>query len=154
MKMKERNLKELITLSFYGKKIFDKELDALLKKINVNDDFSGEISNEVSDFLVNYEFQSNELEQLTEISDWMVSMQQIKKICPGFGGEESLFPIRSFEDLIHFPNLEKFSWHEYYFEIDTTPLLSCKKLKEINLANTKANEKEIKKLETGGYKVS
>lgn len=151
--MKERNLKKLLTLSFYGKKIYDKELNDLLKKLNTKEDFSGDISQEVSDFLFNFKFQNKELEALTEISDWMVSMQQIKKICPGFDGEDSLFPINSFEDIPNFPNLEKFSWHDHYNNIDTTPLLACKKLKEIVLAHTEKNEKEIKKLLDGGYQI-
>jgi hypothetical protein len=153
MIFKERNLKELITLSFYGKQIFDTELNDLLKRLNVRDDFSGVIQAEVADFLYDYNFPNNELSQLTAISDWMVGMEQIKTICPGFGGEESLFPIRSFDDLHRFPALQKFVWHEYYYEIDAAPLLNCSSLTEIILANIPANEKHITLLTNAGFNI-
>lgn len=152
MNFQQPNLKKLLTLSFYGSQIFDEALDALLESLNIQDDFSGEINPSVSDFLLHYSFTNGELESLTEISDWMASMFLIKRICPGFGGEEMPFPIRSFEDIPQFKHLEKFAWHDD-FTIDTAPLLTCPTLKEIILLHSPRTTEGVKTLEAGGFKV-
>lgn len=156
---KDSAFKAHITLSLYGKKIIDKELNKLIKSIDFEDE-GYDLSPTIETFLFNFELSKDVLSSFKQMKAWMIDHKLFDKIVPYWDTDDNTFEYKSYQDVLLLPNLKSFESTNMEDVIDVTPIIEHKKIKRVVLHGTKydktkvknGKEKEFKKLLNAGFK--
>ncbi len=138
---KDFNFKLHIINHFIGKKIFDTELNELVKKFNdIENDFLYKPIPEIVKFCEDFEFTPEMLATITHFNpDGGDDIYQ--KIIVNWDGEDDLFNIKSLEDVQFLPNLVSYEPSALVDSIiDFSPLLACVKLEQITVFKSRFND--------------
>jgi hypothetical protein len=147
----EDNFKQCVVLSFYKRdKQMQWDIEDVMKRNKIRDDFSGNLHPALSEYLTNYELSDERLAGVRHFN--MPGIGLIQKLIPGYSGEANPWAIRSYIDVKLLPALEVFEWGEDKADIDPKPLLSHPSIKKVVLG-TEMNNKHEKQFENHRFKI-
>lgn len=138
---KDFNFKLQVIDYFIGKNIFDTELNELVKKFNnIETDFSYKPIPEIVKFCEELEFTPEMLASITHFNP-DGGDEIYLKIIANWDGEDHIFDIKSLEDVQYLPNFNSFDPVALIDPaIDLSPLLSCEKLEQITVFDSRFND--------------
>lgn len=138
---KDFNFKLHIINHFIGKNIFDTELNQLVKKFNdIETDFSYKPIPEIIKFCEELEFTPEMLANITHFNP-DGGDEIYPNMIANWDGEDDLFDIKSLEDVQYLPNLVSYVPAALVdSNIDFSPLLSCEKLEQIAVFNSRFDD--------------